>query len=241
VKYYRDGKPIRESSQTEKITEARKFLQSREGDVAKGLPVSGRDRRIKFSEPVEAVVNDYKNNDRRTLEDLTRRLNKHILPVFGDRRAASITTPQIREFIDKRRDEGAANGEINRELAIISKAYTLALRDQVLMLRPYVPKLVEKNVRKGFFEHEQFERLLQHLLSAIQPLIRFAYITGWRTKSEVFPLKWTQVDLVGGIVRLELGTTKSGQGREFRSPRNCAASLKSRGKRRISFSNAVRR
>ena len=214
VKYYRDGKPIRESSETEKISEARKFLQRREGDVAKGFPVSGRERRIKFSELADSVINDYKNNDRRTLDDLQRRLDKHILPIFGHRRAASITTPQIREFIDKRRDQGATNGEINRELAIISKAYTLAVRDQVLMFRPYVPRLAQKNVRKGFFEREQFERLLQHLPSAVQPYdpVRPCYR---RIKSEVQTLRWTQVDLVSGIVRLEPGTTKNGRGREF--------------------------
>jgi integrase len=215
IKYYRDGKPVRETTETEKITEARTFLKRREGDVAKGVPVSGRELRIKFSELADAVINDYKNNELRTLADLERRLDKHILPIFGHRRAASITTPQIQDFINKRREEGATNGEINRELAIISKAYTLALRHQVLMFRPHVPRLAEKNIRKGFFEREQFERLLQHLPSAVQPLIHFAHITGWRIKSEVQALRWTQVDLASSIVRLEPGTTKNGEGREF--------------------------
>jgi integrase len=38
------------------------------------------------------------------------------------------------------------------------------------------------------------------------------YATGWR-KSEVFTLTTAQVDLTAGIVRLEVGTTKSGDGR----------------------------
>jgi len=32
-------------------------------------------------------------------------------------------------------------------------------------------------------------------------------------RSEVFPLKWVQVDLETGTVRLEVGATKTGEGR----------------------------
>ena len=44
---------------------------------------------------------------------------------------------------------------------------------------------------------------------------RFCYHTGWRTKSEVFPLTWAQVDWDGGCIRLEPGTTKNREGRAF--------------------------
>jgi hypothetical protein len=44
---------------------------------------------------------------------------------------------------------------------------------------------------------------------------RFCYHTGWRTKSEVFPLTWAQVDWNGGFIRLEPGTTKNREGRAF--------------------------
>ena len=40
------------------------------------------------------------------------------------------------------------------------------------------------------------------------------YTTGWR-KSEVLSLTVAQVDLTARIVRLEVGTTKSGEGRVF--------------------------
>jgi integrase len=54
-----------------------------------------------------------------------------------------------------------------------------------------------------------------HLPSALQPVIEFAYITGWRIASEVLPLEWRQVDLRAGEVRLDVGTTKNGEGRVF--------------------------
>src|SRR5437899_4535145 len=41
------------------------------------------------------------------------------------------------------------------------------------------------------------------------------YITGWRSRSEVFPLTWAQVDWADGFVRLEPGMTKNREGRAF--------------------------
>src|SRR5262245_18513636 len=40
------------------------------------------------------------------------------------------------------------------------------------------------------------------------------FYTGWRSRSEVLPLKWAQVDFAG-FVRLEPGTTKNNEGRAF--------------------------
>ena len=42
IKYYRDGKPIRESSESEKESDAKKILKLREGDIVKGLPILPR-------------------------------------------------------------------------------------------------------------------------------------------------------------------------------------------------------
>jgi integrase len=48
----------------------------------------------------------------------------------------------------------------------------------------------------------------------LQPVIEFLYLTGWRT-TEVLTLEWRQVDFTAGAVRLEPGTTKNDEGREF--------------------------
>ena len=80
---------------------------------------------------------------------------------------------------------------------------------------PYLPLLKEGNVRQGFFEREQFERVKGHLPWALQGVAAFAYITGWRTPSEILPLQWRHVDLKTGEVRLEPGATKNGEGRVF--------------------------
>src|SRR5215831_9756196 len=75
--------------------------------------------------------------------------------------------------------------------------------------------LDEDNVREGFFERDQFEAVRARLSEAVRSVVTFAYLTGWRVNSEVLPLQWRQVDFAAGRVRLEPGTTKNKQGREF--------------------------
>jgi integrase len=91
--------------------------------------------------------------------------------------------------------------------------YTLAIQAGKLLTRPYVPMLAETNIRTGFFDREQIDSVIAHLPEALRPMVTFAYITGWRIPSEVLTLQWRQVDLDAGTVRLDPGTTKSGEGR----------------------------
>ena len=75
--------------------------------------------------------------------------------------------------------------------------------------------LLEDNVRRGFFEREQFESVRRRLPEEVQSVLTFGYLTGWRINSEVLTLQWHQVDLHAGIVRLDPGTTKNKEGRTF--------------------------
>lgn len=215
VSYYRDGKQFRESAGTTSLMEAKRFLAGKEGDIAKGIPVTPRMGRVKFSEMAADVVNDYRVNAKRSLRDLEIRFNDHILPVLGEVRASAITTVEIRKYIDRRQNEEASNGTINRELAAIKRAFSLAAQAGKIMTRPYIPMLKENNVRTGFFEPEQFQSVRNKLSEDIQVVVTFAYITGWRIYSEVLPLPWAQVDFHAGRIRLEPGTTKNDQAREF--------------------------
>lgn len=109
-----------------------------------------------------------------------------------------------------------SNGEINRELTALKRMFTLAMQAGKILYRPHIPMLKEDNVRTGFFEREQFETVRKHLPEALQPVITFAYITGWRITSEVLSLQWRNVDLQAGEVRLDPGTTKNAEGRVFK-------------------------
>jgi integrase len=215
IKYYKDGKPIRESTESDKESVAKTLLKAREGDIVKGLPVLPRVDRVRFEELVEDLLNEYRNNHRKSLDDTERRFKLHLTPFFDGRRAAAITTSDVRKFIVSRQTAGASNGEINRELSGLKRAFNLAVQDRKLLTKPYIPMLKESAPRSGFFEADQLQAVLTHLPDPLQPLIRFLYITGWRSVSEALPLQWRHVDFAGGCVRLDPGTTKNGDGRVF--------------------------
>jgi integrase len=227
LRYFRNGRAIQESTKfkTKQKGRAINLLKLREGEIAKGVPVSPLTVRLTFDQAVADVVADYKVNGRRSLADVERRINLHLLPHFGGRRLASITTADIRAYIltrqaavpqeDGTEKPGASNAEINRELAVFKRACRLAQQAGTLLSVPHVPMLEERNVRQGFFEREAFESVRGHLPEALRPVATFAYLTGWRVPSEVLTLEWPQVDRRTRTIRLEPGTTKSLEGRTF--------------------------
>jgi integrase len=215
IKYYRNGIPMRESTESEKESVARTLLRQREGDIVRGLAITPRTNRVRFDELAADVVNDYTVSGKRSLDDVTRHFELHLQPYFGAWRAANISTVEVRQYIANRQAQKASNATINRELAALKRAFSLGIEAGKLPVKPKIPMLRENNVRTGFFEREQFDTMRQHLPAPIQPLVTFGYITGWRIKSEVLPMQWRQVDFEGGTVRLDAGTTKNGEGRVF--------------------------
>src|SRR5207247_607254 len=95
MRWYRNGTPFSESTHTEKKSEAERELKKRLGDIARGVPVISKVGRVKFDELIENVCKEYQANGRRSIYDLRIRCNKHLLPFFGGRWAATITTADI--------------------------------------------------------------------------------------------------------------------------------------------------
>jgi hypothetical protein len=138
---------------------------------------------------VKDVENDYAANGRRSIDNLKGRIRKHLMPVFGGRRLNTISDADVRDYISQRLEKGAKPASINRELAIVKRAFKLAK-----VTRPEIPSLEEHNIRTGFFEREQFEAVWKHLPEPWRPVMTFALLTGWRVRSEILPITWAQVD-----------------------------------------------
>jgi integrase len=215
IRYCRNGVRHEESSHSAKKQAAIDLLKIREGDSARGVPVTAEMGRLRFEAAAKDVLNDYIINRRRSLGHAERRLRLHLIPFLGGCRMTAITTDLIREYIISRQTEHAKNATINRELAIIKRAFHVAIGASKLMMCPAIPMLDEHNVRSGFFEPEQFAAVYARLPEDLQPVMQFAYLTGWRVPSEILPLQWRQVDFTSGTVRLDPGTTKNDEGRVF--------------------------
>ena len=213
IRYYRNGRRHEESSGSTKKQAAIDLLKIREGDVAKGVPISAKVGQLRFEQAAEDLLNDYQSNGRKSYDDVKRRIDLALEPWFRRRRLATVSTLDVRAYVAHRQKQEAANATINRELAALKRMYSLAIQDGSLLHRPYIPMLQEHNVRQGFFEREQFVAVRGYLVPQLRGLVTFAYCTGWRVNSEVLTLRWPQVDRRVGTVRLEPGTTKNSRGR----------------------------
>jgi integrase len=215
IKWYRNGRAFQESTDSDKEGVARKLLRQREGDVERGVPVTPQTNRVTFDELADDVLTDYKVNAKRSEKNVERSFTKYLRPYFAGRRAAGISTADVRKYIAQRQAAGAKNATINRELAAMKRAFSLGIEANKVTQKPKISMLRENNVRTGFFEPAQFEAVCDALPADLQPVVAFAYLTGWRTQAEVLPLQWRQIDFAAGTVRLDPGTTKNGEGRVF--------------------------
>jgi integrase len=219
IRWYRNGLRHEESTHSKKKQAAIDLLRLREGAVAKGEPITAQIGKLLFDDAVKDVVADYKANGKKSTDDVERRNKLHLEPYFGGRRIATITTSDLRAYVSARREAGAENATVNRELAIVKRAFRLTMQAGKLLHAPHIPMLRENNVRKGF-ERDQFEAVRDALPEALRGVVTFAYLTGWRIRSEVLQLQWAQVDRTAKTVRLEPGQTKNREGRTLpvRSP-----------------------
>ena len=190
--YYKDGERIRESACTRDPAEARTLLQQRMGEIADGRFIGPRANRITFEELAEGLFSDYEVNGKKSLKWVRIKVKKHLTPWFGGRKVRDITTTDVEAYIRERQKEKASNGEINRELSALKRMFALGIRGERIVRRPYIPRLEERNIRKGFFEISEFQSLLAKLPDYLRAPITFAFWTGWRLQSEILSLTWSR-------------------------------------------------
>jgi hypothetical protein len=68
LKYYRNGKPYRESAKTEKETEAKRLLKKREGEISEGKIPGVHFDKVKFNDLTDDFLADYRINGRKSLK-----------------------------------------------------------------------------------------------------------------------------------------------------------------------------
>jgi integrase len=79
---------------------------------------------------------------------------------------------------------------------------------------PYIPMLRETNVRRGFVEDADFEKLAGEASELwLRVFLEMGYSYGWR-KSELLGLRVRQLNFEHRTIRLDAGTTKNHEGRE---------------------------
>lgn len=208
------GKVRYRSSGSRDRTVAENLLRDELKRKADGLAASPDPLRYLVDDLLGALQNRYQVEGRRSLERLQDSIT-HLLRMFRGVPAAQVRGNDVLRYATLRMEEGAAAATVNRELAALRAAYRLGLDNDVIVTMPRIRLLPENNARKGFADAGQVEAICRYLQPAVADAVRFMFITGWRSRSEVLRLTWGQVDLSGGFVRLEPGTTKNNEGRNF--------------------------
>jgi hypothetical protein len=81
VKYYRNGKPYRESTHLTDERKAQKFLQNRLGEISTGHFYGPAVEKIRVSELAEDMFRDYRVNGHKSLQFAEWRWKNHLEPV----------------------------------------------------------------------------------------------------------------------------------------------------------------
>lgn len=118
----------------------------------------------------------------------------------------------LNAYIAQRKALGRKNATINRELSLLRRAFRLGFEhDPPLVFRvPVIKALKEDNVREGFLEPQNYQRLLDALSLEIKPIFVVAYHLGMRT-GELLALKRKCVDLSEGLIYVNGRVTKNGE------------------------------
>jgi integrase len=204
IDYWVDGKHYRESSGTTDQKEARRLLDRRIAEKMShqvGLSVFIGPQNTPLNHLLDLLLEDYRVRGRKSLPETSYRLAA-IRVHLGECTVGEITTAKLRWYVARRMDEGRKNATINRELAAIRRAMYLRKAEYSVREIPEFPMLPEHNVRRGFFELPDAERVIGYLPDYLQDLARFAYRSGWR-RGDVTSLTWEQVDIAEKVVMVE--------------------------------------
>lgn len=138
-----------------------------------------------------------------------RRLERHVLPRWRDRRLVDIKRSDVRELV------GGIEGDIlpNRVLAIVRTLFRFALSQDWLEASPAegIDKPKEENARDRFLDMAEATRVWDAAGLLGYPygqFIRALMLTGQR-RTEVASMKWNDVDLDGGTWMLKAPDTKA--------------------------------
>jgi integrase len=148
----------------------------------------------------------------------------HLDEFFAGRTAIQISNDDVSRFVRQmQKDYQLSGATVNRSLAALRKMFNLA-RDRKKILVTDGPNikiemLPEPESRKGFITHKEFLRLMGKdekgnylLLDHVRALAFVAYNTGMR-KGELLNLRWANVNLDEGFIRLKPAETKNGKAR----------------------------
>lgn len=206
IHYSVNGIQHKESAKTQVKSEATALLRKRLGEAARGQIAAGNPDMALL---LDGVAKDYEANSRKSTRTTLNRIER-LKERWGAVKAKHFTGSQVQIHIQERLAADLEPATINRELAILRRAFSLGKETGQVATAPVIKALTEDNTRQGFFSDAEFSALRGHLPGWMKTLATFAYFTGCRL-GELRAIEWPQVDLKERVVRLT--KTKNGEQR----------------------------
>jgi integrase len=142
-------------------------------------------RNYKFESMAKLLFSDYEIGEKKSIRSVKHHV-ANLRRAFQGMSISTITASLISQYVTDRKEEGAKNATINRELSALRRMINLAVRNRKISLAqvPYIPRLKEHNVKKGFFVYEDFLVFRENLIADgnewLARFVTFGYYTGWR-------------------------------------------------------------
>lgn len=137
----------------------------------------------------------------------------HFKPFFGETKLIDITPKMISRYKVLRIDEGAKPATINRELAMLSKAFSLAVKDWEWIKENPVSKVQKEKVdnkRDRWLNKDEERQILDNSPDWLREVVTFGLYTGLRLE-EMLSLEWSRVNLFRRTILIR--ETKNGNPR----------------------------
>jgi integrase len=230
ISFHQNGKLVRESTGTDNKTKAQNMLTKRLQEVNAGTYNPDADK-ITVADIVQHVFNDYRKNHPNSLPNLKSKWHpecgagkgRHgqrtsLKSFFAHLRCNQVNYKLLERYQSIRLQEGAAGGQINRELNILKVAFKYGIKAGELTTKPQFPSNFKERARVGFLTDADYLAFADATLKVkggglwLRTAFEIAFTYGWR-KREILNLRLRNVDLFERVLRLEPHQTKTGRGR----------------------------
>lgn len=141
-------------------------------------------------------------------------IEKHIIPQLGRYRVSEMDVHRVARFISQMKKEGYKAWTINNALTPLRLILKRAMRDGFIPVDPF--PLLERSERpKGdqkemsILDTDEIQTFLGAATDWYRPLLSTAIFTGMR-RGELLNLKWEDVDLDAGIIKVQDSKTRAG-------------------------------
>lgn len=166
----------------------------------------GRKVALGFARAATAYLERLEAARGNNLDKKRQHLAQWLAPFFGDRPLSKIETFDLQRYAKRRREQGAADGTINREYATLSHLLHRAVEWRWLDRLPCkIPRLKEPDGRIVYLTPEQIARLLEAAAGdarwEVYPFIVIGLHTGMR-RMEILSIRLKDIDLERRVIHI---------------------------------------